>query len=63
MMKKEKVVSTSGNLPESGEEKLAMLIKEAGESARARKKKAMDEHFKRRHMAVTGALSSSQNDS
>jgi hypothetical protein len=42
--------------PESGEEELALLIKEAGESARIRKKKAMDDHFKRLHLAVTGGL-------
>ncbi len=41
---------------ESGEEELAILIKEAGKTARARKKKAMDEHFQKLHMAIVGTL-------
>ena len=41
---------------ESGEEELAILIKEAGKTARARKKKAMDEHFQKLHMAIIGDL-------
>jgi hypothetical protein len=55
-MRKTKMALVSDQLFETGEENLAMLIKEAGESARIRKKKAMDEHFKRLHMAVTGTL-------
>ncbi len=42
--------------PESGEDELAQLIKEAGETARERKKKAMDEHFKKLRAAITGTL-------
>ena len=45
---------------ESGEEELAILIKEAGKTARARKKKAMDEHFQKLHMAIIGTLSHEQ---
>ena len=44
------------DVTESGEEELAILIKEAGRTARARKKKAMDEHFQKLHMAIIGTL-------
>ena len=39
---------------EDGEEKLVELIKEAGETARARKKKAMEVHFQKLRDAVAG---------
>ena len=48
--------SDSADITESGEEELALLIKEAGKTARARKKKAMDEHFQKLHMAIVGTL-------
>jgi hypothetical protein len=37
---------------EPGEEKLAILIKEAGSSARLKKKKAMEEHFRKIRMTI-----------
>ncbi len=46
--------------PEPGEEELAKLIKEAGKTARERKKKVMAEHFKKLRAAITGATSSPQ---
>lgn len=41
------IVASNNKGQESAEERLAALIKEAGAAARARKKKAMDEHFKK----------------
>lgn len=38
--------------PEPGEKDLDLLIKEAGEEARGRKKKAMETHFHKLHAAV-----------
>ncbi len=55
-----KETTNDKNLTESGERELAMLIKEAGKAARARKKKVMEKHFQKLHMALTGALPSSQ---
>ncbi len=46
---------------ESAEERLAELIKEAGAEARARKKKAMDLHFKKLRAVVSEAASRSRN--
>ena len=46
--------------PEQGEEELAKLIKEAGKTARKRKKKVIDEHFKKLRVAITGTTPSSQ---
>jgi NTP pyrophosphatase (non-canonical NTP hydrolase) len=48
------------HIAESYERELAKLIKEAGEVARARRKKAMDEHFQKLHTALTGTLPLSQ---
>ncbi len=45
----------------SAEERLAALIKEAGAAARARKKKAMDEHFKKLRAVVSEAASRNRN--
>ena len=42
--------------PESAEESLAVLIKEAGEEARKRKKKAMKEHAIKLRDAIHGKL-------
>lgn len=53
--------NTNGKyIAESGERELAILIKEAGKAARARKRKVMKEHFQKIHMALTGTLPSSQ---
>ncbi len=41
---------------ESGEEALEALIKEAGEAARKRKRKVMDEHAKKLYDAVRGKV-------
>ncbi len=43
----EQIVKSNDKDQESAEERLAALIKEAGAAARARKKKAMVEHFKK----------------
>ncbi len=45
---------------ESAEEQLAKLIKEAGAEARARKKKAMDLHFKKLRAVVSEAAARSR---
>ncbi len=42
---------------EVGEEQLAILIKQAGEEARARKREAMDRHFKRLRSAIAEGVS------
>ena len=42
--------------PEPGEEALATLIKKAGAEARARKKKAMEYHFRKLHAAACDNL-------
>jgi len=42
---------------EAGEEQLAALIKEAGEAARARKRKTMDRHFSMLRGAIAEGLS------
>lgn len=44
------------NEPEPGEENLTLLIKEAGKTAREQKKRMLEEHFKKIHLAVTGQL-------
>ncbi len=59
-MKDNKADKNIAYTPEPGEKELAKLIKEAGETARARKKKAMDEHLKKLHAAIAGTLSSTQ---
>jgi hypothetical protein len=41
---------------EPGEEQLAKLIKEAGKTARERKKKTMDNHFKKLRAAIAGTF-------
>ncbi|MFW8601599.1 hypothetical protein ACOHYD_08965 [Desulfobacterota bacterium M19] len=56
--KKETQFQKNMYTPEPGEERLAALIKEAGKDARARKKKAMDYHFKKLRAAVRGTLQS-----
>lgn len=43
---------------EEGEERLAQLIKEAGETARARKKEVMETHFQKLREAVNGTTTS-----
>ncbi len=55
-MNKDKEKSASGSVPEPGEESLAALIKEAGKTAREQKKRMLEEHFKKVHLAVTGQL-------
>lgn len=57
-MKKKDLDQDSVYIPEPGEEALAILIKEAGAEARARKKKAMEYHFQKLHAAACNALSS-----
>ena len=42
--------------PEPGEEALAILIKKAGAEARAKKKKAMEHHFRKLHAAACDNL-------
>lgn len=42
---------------EVGEEQLAILIKQAGDEARARKREAMDRHFKRLRSAIAEGVS------
>ena len=55
-MNKDKGKSASSDVPEPGEKSLAILIKEAGETAREQKKRMLEEHFKKVHLAVTGQL-------
>ncbi len=57
-MKKKETDQTSSYIPEPGEEALAILIKEAGAEARARKKKAMEYHFQKVHAAACDTLAS-----
>ena len=45
---------------EPGEEQLAKLIKEAGETARERKKKTMDNHFRKVCAVIAGTFSPPQ---
>jgi hypothetical protein len=49
------------NNQEAGEEQLADLIKQAGEEARARRQKAMEEHFSKLRAVIDEALSGQQN--
>ncbi len=49
-------------VPEPGEENLAVLIKEAGQTARERKKRMLEEHFKKVNLAVTGQLGKLQQE-
>jgi hypothetical protein len=42
---------------EAGEEQLAALIKQAGEEARGRKRKALDRHFKMLQTVIAEGLS------
>ncbi len=58
----DKKKSESGVVPEPGEESLAALIKEAGKTAREQKKRMLEEHFKKVHLAVTGQLESLQQE-
>ncbi len=51
-MKKNKKDKDTGYVPEPGEKALNLLIKEAGEEARKRKKKVMDNHFHKLHDAI-----------
>ena len=55
-MKKNSTKNNSSPM-ESGDQELALLIKEAGKTARERKKKAMAAHFKKIKLAVIGKLS------
>ncbi len=57
-MKKNESNQNNAYIPESGEEALAILIKEAGEEARKRKKKAMENHFRKLHAAICDTLTS-----
>jgi len=45
---------------EVGEEQLAVLINQAGEEARSRKRKALDRHFKRIREVIAESVSSRQ---
>ena len=45
---------------EDGEEQLAILISQAGEEARARKREALDRHFKRIQEAIAEGMSRRQ---
>ncbi len=42
---------------EEGEEQLSILIKEAGDEARVRRKKAMDDHFEKLNKTIKDAAS------
>ncbi len=46
---------------DSAEERLAELIKEAGAEARARNKKAMEQHFKKLRAVISEAASRNRN--
>lgn len=61
-MIKDKDKFASGYAPEPGEERLAILIKEAGKTAREQKKKMLEEHFNKIHLAVTGQLGNQQQE-
>ncbi|VAW28562.1 hypothetical protein MNBD_BACTEROID07-31 [hydrothermal vent metagenome] len=61
-MNKDKEKLASGSVPEPGEESLAALIKEAGKTAREQKKRMLEEHFKKVHLAVTGQLGNLQQE-
>ena len=52
-MKKNKKDKDNEYVPEPGEKTLDLLIKEAGEEAWKRKKKAMDNHFQKLHVAIS----------
>jgi hypothetical protein len=53
---KDTKMETPQDMPEPGEEKLALLIHEAGKTAREQKKIMFEEHFRKIHLAVTGKL-------
>jgi len=61
-MKKKTTAQNNAHMLEPGEENLAVLIKEAGAEARARKKKAMDYHAKKLRTAARGTLDSFSQD-
>lgn len=42
---------------EVGEEQLTVLIKQAGDEARARKREALDQHFKKLRAAIAEGVS------
>ena len=46
------------NVEDEGEKQLAILIHQAGDDARIRRKKMMDEHFKKLADMITEAVSS-----
>jgi len=46
------------NVEDEGEKQLAILIHQAGDDARIRRKKMMDEHFKKLNDMITEAVSS-----
>lgn len=48
--------SVFGPDSEPGEERLAFLIREAGRAVREKKKKMLEAHFNKIHLAVTGQL-------
>jgi len=56
VIKKNKTNPEDEYVPEHGEEALAVLIKEAGEEARKRKKKVMANHLKKLHAAACDTL-------
>jgi dsDNA-binding SOS-regulon protein len=53
----EKVADRYKKHQESGEEQLAALIKQAGEEARARKREALDLHFKKLRAVIAEGVS------
>ncbi len=61
-MNEDKNKSASHYAPEPGEESLAILMKEAGKTAREQKKRMLEEHFKKIHLAVTGQLGNLQQE-
>jgi len=61
-MNKDKDKLSYGSAPEPGEESLATLIKEAGKTAREQKKRMLEEHYKKIHLAVTGRLGNLQQE-
>lgn len=54
------IINQDNKYEEDGVKKLTVLIKEAGEEARKRKKEAMDRHFKMIEAAIAKGLARSK---
>ncbi|VEN74924.1 hypothetical protein EPICR_50205 [Candidatus Desulfarcum epimagneticum] len=55
-----KKTHTNTVIDEAGEKRLAELIKEAGEDARSRRKKVMEEHYDKIRAAIRKGVSNRQ---